>query len=474
MGGSIWGNAVETDWWWHIRTGEWILHHHQLPRTDPFSITGVGKPWVAYSWPFEVALYEIAIHWDLLGVVFAAVAMWMGMTLALFYFVRSFKPPFWTSVVLAGLGGYTFQRVTSPRPGPLTVIFFILVLEVLCTAQRTGSVRRLWLLPVILWIWANVHVQFLYGLFAIGVFCMLPAFDRVLSWVGLPREAETRYLPASWMWGTLAASTAATFLNPYGIGVYQVIWDFVHQPNLYRFIIETRAMSFELNVHFAVLLICLAGVFTLGRDRRIRPVWFVLMLWGALLSFHAERDLWLVTVISCGVIAQRIGEDHPENVPVQRRVWLAAIACILLLVTIRFKSGPTNKDLSSLVASRLPLGAVAYLHEHHLQGPIFNNFDWGGFLIYALPEMKVAIDGRTNIHGQAEVGRSLQTWNVVGDDWRQDPLLEKANLVIAPTDRSLTYALRLDPHFKAIFSDGTVVLYQRVSPDSAKQESASK
>jgi hypothetical protein len=40
--------------------------------------------------------------------------------------------------------------------------------------------------------------------------------------------------------------------------------------------------------------------------------------------------------------------------------------------------------------------------NHHLQGPIFNDFDWGGFLIYALPEFKVTIDGRINVHGRTK------------------------------------------------------------------------
>lgn len=112
----------------------------------------------------------------------------------------------------------------------------------------------------------------------------------------------------------------------------------------------------------------------------------------------------------------------------------------------------------------MPMGAVAYIHEHHLQGPIFNDFDWGGFLIYALPEMPVVIDGRTNVHGQDEIARSLQTWNVLGNDWYDDPLLQKANLVIADPQFALTYALRMDPHFKIVFHDKAVVLYQRVLP----------
>jgi hypothetical protein len=182
------------------------------------------------------------------------------------------------------------------------------------------------------------------------------------------------------------------------------------------------------------------------------------------MSFHAERDLWLVTTIASALIAQYAAQEFPDSPPVHRRVWLGALACILVVMVVRFQKGPSNRDLSGLVGNKLPLGAVAYIHEHHLQGPIFNDFNWGGFLIYALPEMPVVIDGRTNVHGQDEISRSLQTWNVFGDDWYDDPLLQQANLVIGDPQYALTYALRVDPHFKEVFRDRTAVLYQRVLP----------
>jgi hypothetical protein len=266
------------------------------------------------------------------------------------------------------------------------------------------------------------------------------------------------------MWGTFALSTALTLANPYGTGVYRVLWEFIQQPQLYRFINETKAMAFDHKLHFLVLAACLCAAVALGRSRRIQPLWAILLIWAAFSGFHAERDIWLTTVISLCIIADFFARVRPEVTPIAPRVWLGAVACVLIFLIARFKTAPTNYELSGLVGSELPMGAVAYIHEHHLRGPIYNNFDWGGFLIYALPEMPVVIDGRTNVHGQDEVGRSLETWNMAGEGWYDDPLLQKANLVIAQPGLALTYALRNDPHFKLAFSDGTVFLYQRVMP----------
>lgn len=460
----VWHFVSEGDVWWHMRAGEWMVQHHQLPHTDPFSSTGAGKPWVAYSWPFEIFVYEVAKHWDLIGIVGVSIFLWMGMTLATFWLIRTFRPPFWISVTLTLAASIIMTRVTSSRPGPLTVMFFCLVLGILLEAQRTMDAKKLLWLPLLLWMWANVHVQFVYGLFVIGVFCMLPFFDWLLAKVGVARDPDTHYLPAKWTWGTLALSSALTFANPYGIGVYRVLWEFIQQPKLYKFINETKAMAFDHKLHFLVLVVCLAAAVALGRSRRIQPFWAILLLWSALSGFHAERDIWLTTVVSLCILSNYFARVRPEVVPIPRRVWLGAFACVLIFLVARFKTAPSNEELSGLVGSELPMGAVAYIHEHHLQGPLYNNFDWGGFLIYALPEMPVIIDGRTNVHGQDEISRSLQTWNVMGNDWYDDPLLQKANLVIAQPGFSLTYVLRTDPHFKVVFDDGASVLYQRVLP----------
>ena len=60
----------DPDIWWHLRTGEWILHAGWVPSTDPFSSFGYGKPWAAYSWLFEIMVYAIHLAFGLQGIVF--------------------------------------------------------------------------------------------------------------------------------------------------------------------------------------------------------------------------------------------------------------------------------------------------------------------------------------------------------------------------------------------------------------------
>lgn len=452
----------DTDLGWHLRSGEWIMQHHQVPRTDPFSITGAGKSWVAYSWPFSVLIYEIAKNFDLLGVAAYTLFAWVITITAFFALVRGQGASFWRAILLTLIAGSIFQTVISPRPGTITILLFILLFQVLLRERQRGYTDTVWVIPLVTWIWASVHVQFVYGLFVIGLFCIEPILDWLF--LGSAQGPKTTRL-----WIILAASLVATILNPYGFGPYRVILDFLKQPELAGFVIETRAMSFTMYMDYLVLLLCLGAAFALGRRMPVKPLWAILLLWAAVSAFRMQRDVWLATTIASAVLATFPAKEKPAPRE-SSRLWIYGAVGVVVVVFAMLLRVPSNKDLLALIARRLPVGAVAYIHEHHLSGPIFNGYDWGGFLIYALPELPVSIDGRTNVHGQDEVGRSLNTW-LLHPGWDKDPLLQKANLVIGSPWDPLTNHLKTDTHFKVIFQDRTCVLFQRVSTDVSSPKS---
>jgi len=449
-----WRSVNDADLWWHLRAGEWIVQHHQLPHTDPFSTTGAGKPWVAYSWPFEVLLFEIVHSWDLTGVAAFNIAIWMLIVIAVFHLLRGLTPSFWTALALTFVVGVILPRSIAARPGTFTVLFFVLELDILSRVQRNASARWLALVPLLIWAWACVHVQFVYGLFLLGLFCIEPILNRFFQYSNSDQVAFNHRL-----WFTLAISVPLTFANPYGAGPYRVLIDAFRQSHVFALINEMRPMDFQLTVHYLVLCVCLVAAAAVGRHWPVRPLWLVLFTWAVIMTFRAERDLWLAAVIGAAVIAVT-RKSVPRNGVVNRQVWLASAACLLGLLVGVLKLGPTNKQLLSIIATEYPVGAVAYIHEHHLNGPLFNDYDWGGYLIYSLPEIPVVIDGRANIHGLDEIERSLQTWNA-WDGWDTDPLLQRANLVVAPRRAALTRVLASDARFKVLFEDRISVLFQR-------------
>jgi hypothetical protein len=107
-----------------------------------------------------------------------------------------------------------------------------------------------------------------------------------------------------------------------------------------------------------------------------------------------------------------------------------------------------------------PVRAAEVVRERKPPGPLFNPFDWGGYLIWAVPEHPVSIDGRTNLYGSGRVTRSMATW--AGEPgWEADPDLATARLVVAPADRPLTGLLRQSPDWRVEYEDETAVIFVR-------------
>ncbi len=453
----------DADIWWHMRAGEWIVQHHQMPRTDPLSASTMGQPWVDYSWVFEVIANWLIAHFDLAAIVWYQIVMRVVITAALFILVRRITPHFWCALALTALGMFAMIQMFGPRPGLFSLLFFIIELHLLLQAQRTGSLRSLWAIPLLFALWANIHIEFVQGLFLLGVFCLEPLLEGISGIASVDRT--TTAIPNRKLWLVLGASLLATVANPYGIRLHLTALHYAHDTRVYDVIDELRAMDFRNPGHWAVLLVLMLGCFALGRSRPVRTVWVVLLGWSAWMSFRSMREVWLITIVAVVVIASTDLKDYLEPAPqksltLQMGLAVAATVCVLLW------AGASHWNVNSQrlfrdVSENFPAGAVSYIHRNHIQGPIVNEFTWGGFLIYALPEIPVFIDGRTNVHSQDDVVRAVALYRGEAG-WRNAPALRNANLVICDHKWPLGGLLRGDPRFKVAYEDRVAVLFEAV------------
>jgi len=92
-----------------------------------------------------------------------------------------------------------------------------------------------------------------------------------------------------------------------------------------------------------------------------------------------------------------------------------------------------------------------------LHGPVFNDFNWGGYMIWAL-RMPVSIDGRAAFYGDQRLDRSTATWNAE-PDWASDTQLTSAGLVIGPVKAALMQVLRMDPRYQLVYEDKVAAVF---------------
>ena len=105
------------------------------------------------------------------------------------------------------------------------------------------------------------------------------------------------------------------------------------------------------------------------------------------------------------------------------------------------------------------MDAVNFLRQHPAPGPLYNNLDWGGFLMWYMPERPVAIDGRGDLYGDQLDARFFMTEQ--GFHYESDPYLNEAGTVILQQRVALASILKSDPRFRVAYQDPIAIVFVR-------------
>jgi len=444
-------NTADLDIWWHLRVGELIQQHHAVPHFDPFSGPNAGKPWEAYSWLYELLIFKMFSRFGLSGIVGYSAAMVLAIAVAFWHLIKRLQPDFSMAALLMFVTFFSLQHLYTPRPWMFTILFFVLEIDILMVARKTGRLRELALLPLVFALWSNIHIQFIDGLLVLG----LAAMEAVLTSRGIGVRTRLR---APWIFAALGASIVAAMANPFGWHIYRVAYDLASQPGVLNKINELQAIPFRDVTDFATLFLALTAAAALAWQRRFLVFEVGLLAFATVVSFRSKRDIWVMAAVAAAILASSIRIKRAEAVRMPKAASALAIAGAALIVLTGFRlMHVDNAKLADQVANVLPVAAADDVQAKGYAGPLFNDFDWGGYLIWAL-RMPVSIDGRAAFYGDQAIDRSIATWSGT-PDWNSDPQLKAAGLVIGPARTPLVQLLRLDPHFQLVYEDKLTAVF---------------
>jgi len=443
--------VADPDVWWHLRTGEWMMQHHALPRVDTFSATNAGKPYAAYSWLFELLITKWFQYGGLAGLVGYSASMVLAIAVASRHLIKRLQTDFSLVALFSFVACFTLSRLFTPRPWLFTILFFVLELDILMHARKTGKTRELLWLPLIFALWANIHIQFIDGLLVLG----LALAEAIAShWkIGVPTRLR------AWpLWAALGGSILGTLVNPFGWHIYRVAYDLASQPGVLNKITELSALHFRDFHDFLLLFFVLAAAAALGSDGRFRVFEIGLFLFATVVSFRSQRDIWVMAFVAALILASSVAGRGEPPVRTPRIASTVAMALAALAVFASFHIWHVNNALlDKEMVENLPEAAVHEIQAKGYTGPLYNDFNWGGYLIWAL-RMPVSIDGRAAFYGDDAIDRSNDTWTGT-PDWASDPQLKSAGLVIGPVKMPLTQLLRTDAHYKLVYEDKLAAVF---------------
>ncbi len=449
---------LDYDIWFHLRVGQWIVENGTVPSVDTFSSHGIAtnQPSIAHSWLFEVGIYGLFQWLGLTGLVVYRLVLGLLVIAAIHRLAAKRAPQYAVATGLTALTVIAFFPIFTERPWLFTILFTTLTLDVVLDLRNGRRSKMMWLLPLVYVVWSNIHIQFVYGLFILGLACVAPALDRWLRLVfpsasasggeGLGVRGVGGAKPLA---ALTAACFAATLVNPYHVHLYLALFEFSSSTGGYRYIMELQALEFREVYDWAILCIFVLAVFALGRRSKWSSFELLLLAASAYLSFRAKRDCWFVVLTSVAVISTTdlLPAVRDRLIPTRRQL-LAVIAAVFIVVigAARLR-GFSETQLEEAEARQFPKAAADYVagraEELRRYGGLYNHFNWGHYLIWRLPELPVAMDGRLGIHGDARVHLSMNVWDG-RRDWIDDPDLFHASVVIADAKSPLTQLLRHD------------------------------
>lgn len=442
------GPLIDNSFLWHLKTGHWILDHG-FPRHDPFSFTAPGEPWVLQSWLAEV-IYAgtdrlagpegIRLLRGLLGMAIAVLAYRLALRLsrhtarAAFIAAASVAAsmPFWSS-----------------RPLVFGILALLLLVWVVEVPDSGFGSRPMPTIPIIMWLWANLH-----GTFALGfVYLALHLGGRWLD--GHPPNAgRERRL------GTAAlVGFALCFANPYGAPLVTFPVRLLSRGDVLRQVVEWSSPDFRsvFGILFGIWLAALLAVLLPARRRLTRRDTLIVVVF-VLLALWAQRNIALAAFTGMPVLAR-----HSAAAELRDRARVLNYALIAALVALGAKATTTllaKPDFD--LAPHYPVPAMRAVENRGLLGRRLATTDyWGAYLIHAYwPRQRVFLDDRYDMYPSAmfddyyELLVAKPTWQGVLDRWRID-------VVVWPTDTALTQLLTVSPGWSRVYRDQQATVFAR-------------
>ena len=434
----------------HVAVGRWIVAHRAVPTTDLFSFTYAGQPWIAKEWVSQLILYvtyegagwrgEVALVALVAAGSFAALFAWFGRRMGVL-----------AALTLALAGFVLSDMHMLARPHVLVIPGILGWMVALVTALERGRAPPLLAASLIV-AWANMHGSFPFGLIMAGV----------LAGEGIVFAPVGRRLVLARGWTTfLAVAAAATMISPFGWHAILVPLMMFGNADTLRFVEEWRPLAFDaLGVVAWYMLVATAAILLL--DARRNAFRIVATALVAYLMVRHVRFVGLFGLVAPILVARTVGLRLPPSM--ERRsvsagarttilAGLGAMALAALALTVVQHPLPP--------AQVAPQKAYDAAMAHGTRGNVYNDYDFGGFLI--AHQVQTFVDGRTDQLFLGDFLPGLKRAIDDADDRAFARLVARDKIgwaLIRPRSKTSAHFDRL-PGWTRLYEDGDSAAYAR-------------
>ena len=471
------------DYWWQLRTGQWIAENRQVPRVDFYSYSVAGEPYLDIHWLHQLglhALYQLGGHPGVVVGKIVLVLLLAGFVSAIGW--RRARP--WVTAFGVGSMLLVAGDRLMPRPELPSFVLLAAMLWLLDRDERAGD-RWLFAIVPLQMLWANLH-----GLFALGIaLCAIALGAEAVRPLVQP-DARTRGRRLGRLGALLGLVLLATLANPnfldgalYPLRQFGMIGTEETRGLFGAWIQEllpTIGGARGLPPLALALVGTLAGAAALAMAlhwRRLEALDPLLFVAFGYLALSAQRNLALFGIVAAAIWARNLNGFLDSREPRPRLGRSAALAVTALLAVAvadvassRFYSrvGSFREAGFEPLEVLYPVGAVDWIERERPPGRIAHHMADGGYLIWRLwPDYRVLVDGRLEVYGEERFAKlqsfTPEHFRVLDAEYGFGSVLLHYSLFDMS---SLLWWFHLNSSWRLVHVDDAAALYVRVTPET--------
>ncbi len=470
---SLQNRVIDTDFWWHLRTGQWIVEEGRIPYTDPFSHTMQGQPWIAHSWLAEVGMYLLYRYIGPFSLLLLRSLLQVGSALLLFKMLWERWPRLWGPLALLLAVTLASSKFWLARPNTVSLVLITVLLYLWYQFKWHGR-DRLWLLPPLFLLWANLHSGFIYGLFLLAAL-FVGEFLAGRPWPD-PVPLERRRWLRLGLFSLLCVP--AVLLNPYGprLLLYPFTYYLGGITLHTAYVGEWLSPDFHQPSNLLLALLLLGLVAALAwRRAGMGPAETLTLLLFLGLSLSAIRAAGIAIPLLAFSIAGAMGQGlAPRPAGIRRGAWrlpdkrtrfawygATLLLALLLLAAVGYEYASWGRNHGFTGESASLQQAVRALQALRPER-MFNSYNWGGYIIWKLyPDYLVFIDGRADLYGDTIFAQYWQA-SQAAPNWSDVLASHRVDAVICGRQEPLAAVLTASAAWQPVYLDDAAAVFRRV------------
>jgi hypothetical protein len=472
---SVKGNLLgDADTGYHIRAGEYILDNLKVPHYDIFSFTTPPIPWTAHEWLSEVIFALIHKFSGLSGLVVAMTIVIASTYTVLLKFLRSSGVNIIVAACIVALaaGASTIHWLARPH---IFSLLLTLIWYILLDTYQYKKKNYLYLLPPLMVLWVNLHGGFIAGFMLLAVYIT----GNLLKAIFVKEDRHEVSQRTKILLIIFFLCLLAALLNPYGYKILLFPFKLTANKFIMDNVNEWLSPNFHTDLRYEYMLLLMILVFGVSM-LKLNSIEVLLVILFTHMSLFSARYIPLYAILLSPLIAKRI--DHLMSTVNDRKLikrflsiseraaltdsetkgylWsLLAVATLIIVLFIGQVEYTFDKK-------QLPFDAVQFIKKEKITGNMFNNDEFGDYIIYAAwPEYKVFFDGRSDMYG---VKRMKEYFKVVKIEIGWDKVLAKydINWIIYGANSPLSHFLIERDDWKLIHADKVANIFVRNTPEN--------